>query len=374
MLSGLTITHVSNSRIGEVDFENLPFGTVFSDHMFSMTYREGRWGDPRIEPYGPISLDPGAAMLHYGQTVFDGLKAFRGADGSARVFRPERNAARLRESAARLCIPPVEEEVFIGAIRHLVALDHRWIPRHEGQALYIRPLLIGTEAHLEVRPDTTYRFLMMTAPVGAYFNQNSGGVSLKAEATYTRAASKGGTGHAKTAGNYAAGMLATANARAEGFDQVLWLDSDQHRFVEEVGAMNIFFKTAGTEGTVITPPLGGSILPGVTRDSVITLIRDSGLKVEERPIAIDEVMDGIAKGTLEEVFGVGTAAVVAPVRALEHKGRVETLKNVPGALTLKLYDEIVGIQTGRLPDRHGWNMIVPLPAKEAAAPMAVSSG
>ena len=380
MLSGLTITRASKSRIGEVDFENLPFGAVFSDHMFSMSYSEGRWGDPRIEPYGPISLDPGTAMLHYGQTVFDGLKAFRGVDGAARVFRPERNAARLRESAARLCIPPVEEEVFIGAIRQLIELDHRWLPRQEGQALYIRPLLIGTEAHLDVRPDTTYRFLMMTAPVGAYFDQNSGGVSLKAEATYTRAAAKGGMGYAKTAGNYAAGMLATANARREGFDQVLWLDSEQHRFVEEVGAMNIFFKTAGaggsggSGGSVITPPLGGSILPGVTRDSVIALIRDRGLTVEERPIAIEEVMDGIAGGFIEEVFGAGTAAVIAPVERLEYLGRNETLKNVPGPLTLALYDEIVGIQTGRLPDRHGWNMIVPLPASEAAAPMAVSSG
>lgn len=371
MLSDLKLTRTPRSRIGEIDFDNLPFGYVFSDHMFTLEYREGRWGDPAIVPYGPISLEPGAAMMHYGQTVFDGLKAFRGADGSARVFRPEKNAARLRDSALRLCIPPVPEDLVVAAIRHLIELDHQWLPPHEGQALYIRPLLIGTEAHLDVRPDTTYRLLIMTAPVGAYFNQDTGGVSLKAEGNYTRAAAKGGVGFAKTAGNYAAGMLAAENARLEGFDQVLWLDSDQHRFVEEVGAMNIFFKRAGT---VITPPLGGSILPGVTRDSVITLIRDRGLKLEERPIAIDEVMDAIADGSMEEVFGAGTAAVVSPVGKLEYQGRTETLREAPGPLTLALYDEIVGIQNGRLPDRHGWNMIVPLPAPKAAAPLAATSG
>lgn len=365
MLSELSITRVGKSRVGEVNFDDLPFGYFFSDHMFSMTYEEGRWQNPEILPYGPISLLPGAAMMHYGQTVFDGLKAFRGVDGVARVFRPETNAKRLRNSALRLCMPPVEEEVFREAIRLLIELDHEWMPHREGDALYIRPLLIGTEAHLDVRPDTTYRFLVMTAPVGSYFKKGSGGVSLKAEHQYTRAAAVGGLGYAKTAANYAAGMQATDQARKDGFDQVLWLDSNEHRFVEEVGAMNIFFKR---NGSVITPPLGGSILPGVTRDSVISLLRDRGIPVEERPIAIDEVIGGIRDGTMEEVFGAGTAAVISPVERLEFKGRSAVLKTVPGPLTLELYDEIIGIQTGRIADRHRWNMLVPLP--KPAQPVA----
>ncbi|HSG05178.1 MAG TPA: aminotransferase class IV, partial [Nitrospiria bacterium] len=234
-------------------------------------------------------------------------------------------------------------------------------------SLYVRPLMIGTESHLDVRPDSTYRFMVMTAPVGSYFGQGKGGVSLKAEDQFTRAAALGGLGYAKTAANYAAGMFATQKARAEGFDQVLWLDSNEHRFVEEVGAMNIFFKK---RDAVVSPPLGGSILPGVTRDSVISLIRDQGLTVEERKISIDEVMESVKDGSMEEVFGAGTAAVIAPVERLAFKGETVTLPQVPGPLTMALYDEILGIQNGRLEDRHGWNMVVPLPKAQPATAVA----
>jgi branched-chain amino acid aminotransferase len=364
MLEDLTITRAPRSRIGAVDFEHLRFGYEFSDHVFAMDYAEGRWQRPRIEPYGPIPLEPGAAMLHYGQTVFDGFKAYRGADGAARVFRPDANARRLQASCRRLCMPEVDLELFCAAVRELVALDHAWLPSGPGQALYVRPLLIGTEPHLDVRPDKTYRFTILTSPVGAYFDPKARGVGLKAEADYTRAAAVGGLGFAKTAANYAAGMLATEQARREGFDQVLWLDSNEHRYVEEVGAMNIFFKRGGT---VITPPLGGSILPGITRDSLIALLRDRGLPVEERRIAIDEVMDALRDGSMEEIFGAGTAAVVAPVARLQFRGETLELKSSPGPLTRELYDQLTGIQTGRLPDPHGWCMVVPLPAARAAA-------
>ncbi len=369
MLADLTLTRVARSRLGEVDFDHLRFGYVFSDHLFVMDYADGRWQRPRIEPYGPFSLEPGAAMMHYGQTVFDGFKAYRGVDGVARLFRPEANARRLQASCRRLCMPEVEPELFCAAARELVALDHAWLPPKEGQALYVRPLLIGTEVHLDVRPDTTFRFMIMTAPVGAYFDPKSKGVALKAEDQYTRAASIGGLGAAKTAANYAASMYATTQARREGFDQVLWLDSNEHRYVEEVGAMNIFFKRSGT---VITPPLSGSILPGVTRDSLITLIRERGLPVEERRIAIDEVVDAIRDGSMEEIFGAGTAAVVAPVARLQYRGETLALKTSPGALTRALYDQLTGIQTGRLPDPHGWCTQVPLPTAPAAAPAAAA--
>ncbi len=218
--------------------------------------------------------------------------------------------------------------------------------------------MIGTEVHLDVRPDTRFRFMIMTAPVGAYFNPEARGVSLKAEDHYTRAASVGGLGFAKTAANYAASMFAAEEARSEGLDQVLWLDSDEHRYVEEVGAMNIFFKR---DGVVVTPPLGGSILPGVTRDSLITLLRDKGVAVEERRISIDEVVDSIRDGSMEEMFGAGTGAVVSPVARLQYKGELLELKTAPGPLTLELYDRLTGIQTGRLPDPYGWNLVVPLP-------------
>jgi branched-chain amino acid aminotransferase len=334
-----------------------------------MDYADGRWQRPRIEPYGPIALEPGTALMHYGQTVFDGFKAYRGADGVARVFRPDANARRLQDSCRRLCMPQVEPELFCEAVRALVALDHTWLPHKDGQALYVRPLMIGTEVHLDVRPDKTYRFMIITAPVGAYFDPKSRGVSLKAEDTYTRAAAIGGLGYAKTAANYAASMFATDQARREGFDQVLWLDSNEHRYVEEVGAMNIFFKRGGI---VITPPLGGSILPGITRDSLIVLMREQGLTVEERRIPVEEVMASIRDGSMEEIFGAGTAAVVSPVARLSYRGETLELKASPGPLTRALYDQLTGIQTGRLPDPHAWCMRIPLPAAQAAKPVAAA--
>jgi branched-chain amino acid aminotransferase len=365
--SDLPVTPVAQSRLARVDFDNLGFGSIFSDHMFSMVYEDGAWQNPEIIPYQALALEPGVAMLHYGQTVFDGYKAFRGEDGKARIFRPERNAGRLHDSCERLCIPimPVAEltELMIQATRQLIELDHAWMPSQWGHSLYIRPLIIATEATLEVRAANSYRFIIMTSPVGSYFNNLQQGVSLRVEDRYTRAASIGGLGAAKTAANYAASLLPGAHSRAQGFDQVLWLDGNEHRYVEEVGAMNIFFKI---DGRVITPPLGGSILPGVVRDSTLTLLRDWGIPAEERRIAIDEVVGAFRTGKLEEVFGAGTAAVICPVASIGYQDEVHRVESAPpGELTLRLYDELTGIQYGRIEDSHGWNQCLPLPGSDA---------
>ena len=363
----LAVTPVVQSRLDQVDFDNLGFGSIFSDHMFSMVYEDGAWQNPEIIPYQALAIEPGVAMLHYGQTVFDGYKAFRGADGKARIFRPERNAKRLHDSCERLCIPimPLEQltDLMLAATRQLIELDHAWIPSQWGHSLYIRPLIIGTEATLEVRAANRYRFIIMTSPVGSYFNNLQKGVSLRVEDHFTRAASIGGLGAAKTAANYAASLLPGAQSRAQGFDQVLWLDSNEHRYIEEVGAMNIFFKIAGR---VITPPLGGSILPGVVRDSALTLMHDWNIPVEERRVEIGEVIDAFRAGELEEVFGAGTAAVICPVAKIGYKDEIfEVATPPPGDLTLRLYDELTGIQYGKIEDSHAWNQCVTLPQTAA---------
>ncbi|MCP4874960.1 MAG: branched-chain amino acid aminotransferase [Gammaproteobacteria bacterium] len=363
-LSRFPVTPVQQSRLSQVDFNHLGFGSIFCDHMFSMTYENGAWMNPQIQPYQALAIEPGVAMLHYGQTVFDGYKSFRGIDGEVRIFRPEMNARRLHASCLRLCIPIMGAdelgEIMVQATRQLIELDRDWIPSQWGQSLYIRPLIIGTESTLEVRAANSYRFIIMTSPVGSYFTNLKKGVSLRVEDRFTRAASLGGLGAAKTAANYAASLLPGSESRSEGFDQVLWLDSNEHRYVEEVGAMNIFFKIGGK---VVTPPLGGSILPGIVRDSALTLLRDWGLEVEERRIAIDEVVAAFSSGELEEVFGAGTAAVICPVASIGYKGEIYPVSSSPpGELTLRLYDELTGIQYGKLPDRHGWIVGAPVSA------------
>lgn len=367
MQSDLKITQVERSRRPEVDFDALEFGNVFSDHMFSMRFEQGQWRQPEILPYGPIAVDPANAALHYGQAVFEGLKVFRGGDGQVRVFRADVNAARLRDSCERLCIPAIEETVFQRAIDELVKLDHAWIPHKRGQALYIRPLVFSDEGHLDVRPSRRFRFIVMTSPVRAYFDARVAAVSLKVEQTHTRSA-PGGTGYAKTAGNYGASLYPGEQGRQEGFAQVLWLDGIEHRYVEEVGQMNIFFKL---KDTVVTPDLRGTILPGVTRDSVLTLLRGRGIEVEERRIAIAEIVEAIKKGDLIEAFGSGTAAIVAPVGSIAYEGELFTIQDASaGALTRALYDELTGIQLGEIPDRHGWTRAIPLETKLDSLQMA----
>ena len=355
ILSDLSVQTVSMSRIAEVDFNNLGFGTVFSDHMFSIHWRDGRWRNPCILPYGHILVDPANAALHYGQAVFEGLKAFRGTDGVIRIYRPDRNWRRLRDSCKRMCIPPLPEAVFLQAIDRLVALDSDWIPTNDGQALYIRPLLFSDEAHLEVRSSRRFRFLIMTSPVGRYFAKSIPAITLKAEDVYTRAA-PGGIGSAKTAGNYAASLYPAEEARRQGYMQVLWLDSAEHQYIEEVGAMNIFFCL---DGKVITPDLHGSILPGVTRDSVLTLLRETNHAVEERRIAISEIKTAAADGKLNEAFCAGTAVGILPISTIAYQDEEIRVDNQSAApITHWLQDQITRIQNGQCADRHGWCRIV----------------
>ena len=367
MLKHLTVTPVTRSRRDQVDYSDLGFGKYFSDHMFSLSYRDGKWGDAQILPYGDIPIAPGAASLHYGQAVFEGLKAFQGQDGAVRVFRPDMNAKRLHDSCQRLCIPAIGDEWFHGAIEKLIELDHAWIPRKRGQALYIRPLIIGTEPHLDVRPSRSFRFLVMTSPVRNYYGETGGAVSLKVEEQFTRAA-PGGTGAAKTPGNYAASLLPGDAARREGFNQVLWTDGAEHRYVEEVGQMNIFFRL---KDRVITPALRGTILPGVTRDSVLALLRDFGIPAEERLITVDEVVSALRRGEMVEAFGAGTAAVVSPVGKIAFRGATLLVNDgQPGELAQRLWNEITGIQCGEIPDRHHWNRLVKIPQAQTLAAAA----
>ena len=355
MSNAINITHCERSRLSEVDFADLGFGTHFCDHMFSLEYRDGEWREPQVLPYGPVPIEPGACSLHYGQTVFEGLKAFRGPDHKVRVFRPEMNARRLQKSCERLCIPPVPEDVFVEAIDELVRLDWDWIPSGRGEALYIRPLVFSTEGHLDVRPSRTFRFLIMTSPVCVYFGGGFRAITLRVEDRYTRAA-PGGMGHAKTGGNYAASLLPGQESLQAGFNQVLWLDGREHTYVEEAGQMNIMFVL---DGRFVTPPLRGTILPGITRDSVITLLGDHGLELEERPITIHEVLETCGSGTMQEAFGCGTAAVICPVGELCYQGQRYAINgNQPGPLSRELYDEILGIQLGEVEDRHGWTRVV----------------
>ena len=334
------------------DPASLGFGRHFTDRMLVADWSECKgWHDVRIVPYGPFILEPSAAVFHYGQEVFEGLKAYRWDDGSIAFFRPEMNLARLNRSAERLALPEVPADLFKEGIEKLVQLEHDWVPYAEGTSLYIRPALIATEAALGVKPAGECRFFTILSPVGAYYKSGFNPISILVEDRLVRAA-PGGTGEAKTGGNYAASLFAGKKAVNRGFDQVLWLDANQHRFVEEVGAMNIFFII---DGRLVTPPLSGSFLAGITRDSIIKLAPTLGVSVEEHPVAIDELMTGIKSGRVQEVFGSGTAAVVSPVGAIGYQHEVVTIGNgMVGKVTQAMYDTLTGIQYGRLPDRFGW--------------------
>ena len=330
----------------------LGFGQIFTDHMFLMDYTaQTGWHDPRIVPYADFTLSPACTVFHYGQAAFEGLKAYQGTEGDIFLFRPDKNAQRANATADRLCIPHIPVEDYVQAIQALVKLDAHWVPTEPGTTLYIRPFIIATEPHLGVSPAKNYLFAIIMSPSGNYFTDGLSSVSIWVEDEYVRAV-RGGVGFAKTGGNYAASLAAQARAQEAGFSQVLWLDGVERRYIEEVGAMNIFFKIAGK---VITPALSGSILPGITRDSVITLCHDWGIAVEERPISIDEVVSAYQSGILEEVFGTGTAAVITPVGTLGYQGaRMTIADGHTGALSERLYDTITGIQQGKLADNHRW--------------------
>ena len=335
---------------------DLGFGQIFTDHMFLADFQEEKgWYDPRVEPYGPLELDPAAAVLHYAQSIFDGLKAFRGVDGKVRLFRPQKHVERMNNSAKRLCIPPLDPTLTLQSIVSVVGIDREWVPRTIGTSLYIRPTVIANEAFLGVRPAKSYLYYVILSPVGAYYPEGMAPVKILVVDKYVRAVD-GGVGAAKTAGNYAASLYASEEAKHEGFTQVLWLDGVHRKYIDEVGTMNIMVKI-GDE--IVTPPLAGTILPGVTRDSALALMRKWGLRVSERQIAIDEVVEAYRRGALEEVWGTGTAAVISPVGELAYKGeRMVINKGQIGPLTQKLYDAIVGIQYGKSPDPDGWTVEV----------------
>jgi branched-chain amino acid aminotransferase len=331
---------------------NPGFGRLFTDHMVVVRYSEGQgWHDATVEPRGPIPLDPASAVLHYAQEVFEGLKAYRTGNGGAALFRPEANAQRFQQSAARLAMPALPDGLFIEAIRQLVTIDQAWIPDTPGGSLYLRPFMFANDVFLGVKPSSEYLFLVIASPVGAYFKSGSSAVKVWVSDTYTRAA-PGGTGAAKCGGNYAAGLLAQAEASDHGCDQVVFLDAVERRWVEELGGMNVFF--VFDDGSVSTPPLG-TILPGITRDSLLTLARSMGMTVREEPYSMDQWRADAASGRLRECFACGTAAVVTPIGTIRSRDGEFTIGNGNGGeVTASLLTALVDVQRGRAPDANGW--------------------
>ena len=348
------VAHPAPTPVAQRDavLANPGFGTNFSDHMVTIDWTEGRgWHDAVIGPRVPLSLDPAAAVLHYAQEIFEGLKAYRQVDGGMALFRPEANAARFNASARRLAMPELPEDTFVAAVEELVRADRDWFPTAEGGSLYLRPFMIATEAFLGVRPAKQYKFLVIASPAGNYFKSGSPAVSIWVS-DYTRAA-PGGTGAAKCGGNYAASLVPTAEAFAQGHDQVLFLDAAEHRWVEELGGMNLYF--VFDDGSLVTPELTGTILPGITRDSLLALARDEGLTVREDRYSLDQWRADAASGRLVEVFACGTAAVVTPVgKVAGRDGEFAIGSGGPGQLTQKLRARLVAIQRGEAPDPHGW--------------------
>ena len=338
------------------DQNHLGFGQYFTDHMFLLDYDEGMgWHDARVVPYAPLMMDPAAMVLHYAQETFEGLKAYRNPKGEVLLFRPEMNARRLMSSNRRLCMPELPEDMFIEAVEALIKVEEAWIPTAPDTSLYIRPFMFATQASVGVHASLKYTFLIILSPVGAYYPEGVNPIKIWVEDEYVRAV-KGGTGFTKCGGNYASGIAAQEKAAAKGYTQVLWLDGVHRKYVEEVGTMNIMFYI-GDE--IVTAPIDGSILPGVTRDSMITLLKDWGYKVSERDLSIDELMEAGRNGTLKEVFGTGTAAVISPVGELNYKGEIITINDFKtGPLTQRLYDTLTGIQWGKLEDSYQWTRIV----------------
>ncbi|WP_456431496.1 branched-chain amino acid aminotransferase [Thermosulfuriphilus sp.] len=343
-------------RKAKPDPQGLGFGRYFTDHMFIMDYdRDRGWYNPRICPYRPLILDPAAIVLHYAQTIFEGLKAYRGKDGRVRLFRPEANMARMNRSARRMVMPEIDEEFALKALIELVRLEKEWVPQAKGASLYIRPTMIGTEATLGVKPSCSYYYYVILSPVGSYYAEGFNPVKIYVTDRYVRAV-PGGVGDVKTGGNYAASLMASEEAKAKGFTQVLWLDALERRFIEEVGTMNIFFYF---EDELVTPELTGSILPGITRDSVLHLAKDWGIPVRERRISIEEVIEGIRSGRLKECFGTGTAAVISPVGLLHYQGEEYIINGgETGELARRLFDELTAYQYGEKEDPYGWVRII----------------
>jgi branched-chain amino acid aminotransferase len=344
----IPVTRVKRSRLAEMDFENLPFGKYFTDHMLEADYADGEWKKVSIRPYQPISFEPSLMALHYGQSIFEGIKAYRLPNGEAVIFRPYDNLRRFNISAERMEMPAITEDIFIEGMRQLIAVDKDWIPARDEFSLYIRPFMFATDAALGVKASETYKFMILLSPTGPYY---ANPMKIYVEEKYTRAA-PGGVGFAKNAGNYGGSLKAAADARAQGYDQVLWTDAFEHKWLQEVGTMNVFFVFGQT---AVTPTLDeGCILEGVTRDSVIQVLREQGLNVEERKINIDEVVEGHRSGQLTEIFGTGTAATISPIKELRYKDYTMHF-DVSGYKTApSVKKTLTEIREGRRPDEHNW--------------------
>lgn len=346
MSININITKVKASKVDALDFNNIPLGTTFTDHMFICDYENGAWVNPRIVPMGLIPTHPAAMALHYGQAIFEGMKAYKDVEGSPMLFRPEQNAKRLNKSADRMGMPIVPEDLFLQGLTELVGLEHNWIPPQQGSALYLRPFMYADEPFIGMRAATHYKFIIMASPAGPFFSKR---IKLWAEQQYIRAAT-GGTGEAKAAGNYAAAIRPTELAKAKGYDQVLWLDAAEHKYIQEVGTMNIFFKI---NEEFITPELDGSVLHGITRASVIEMLRAMNFKVTERKITIDEIKEAEENGTLEEAFGTGTAVGIAYIQEIGFEGNTIHVSD-ESPVGLEVNDTLNAIKTGALEDRFGW--------------------
>ncbi|MDO8070628.1 branched-chain amino acid aminotransferase [Janthinobacterium sp. SUN176] len=334
---------------------NPAFGRIFTDHMVVIPYRDGKWQQGELKAYGPLMLDPSASSLHYGQAIFEGYKAFAQPDGSIKTFRPEQNAERFNRSAARLAMPAIPVELFLEAGDALIAQDRNWVPKNTGESLYMRPLMIATDPYLGVRPSEEYLFVLFASPAGAYFPKGVKPVTVWISEDFVRAA-PGGTGEAKCAGNYAASLMAQSQAQEKGCDQVVWLDAVHREFIEEMGGMNLFFVYQdGEKVTVVTPELTGTLLPGITRRSLLEMAKDLGYAMEERKLSVQQWRDDIASGRMTEVFACGTAAVITPVGVAKANGFEMTINNNEnGAVTLALREALLGLQHGTAPDTHGW--------------------
>lgn len=344
----ISIQKVSESKINQVDFDNIPFGRIYSDHMFIADYKDGEWSDFRIEPYADLSMAPASSVIHYGQSVFEGLKAYKNKDGKTTVFRPDQNAKRLNKSAERMCIPEVPEELFMSGLTELLKLDEAWIPSKAGTALYIRPFVFAMDDYIGIKASDTYRFMIITCPVGGYYSEP---VKVKIETEYTRAA-EGGTGYAKAAGNYAGSLYPARMAQHKGYHQLIWTDAKEHKYIEESGTMNVMFVIGDT---LITPETGSTILNGITRNSVLTIARDWGMKVEERRVSVDEVVKAAQDGNLKEAFGAGTAATIAHIKLIHHNGTDYELPAVENReFSNKVLKELDDIKAGHSEDKHNW--------------------
>jgi branched-chain amino acid aminotransferase len=342
------ITKTKNSKLASLDLNNIPFGKYFTDHMLEVNYENGGWGEVEIKPYQPITIDPACAALHYGQAIFEGIKAYKTQDGEVLIFRPEDNFKRFNISAERMEMPKVPEEIFVEGMKQLVKLDEDWIPSEPDHSLYIRPFMFSTNEVIGVKPSQKYKFIIILSPTGPYY---SAPMRIYAEEKYVRAI-PGGVGYTKNAGNYGASMYATAEAKRKGYDQVLWMDAFEHKYVEECGTMNVFFII---DGKAITPDLSaGTILAGVTRDSVIQILKDMGMKVEEKRLSIDEIEDAYKKGILTEIFGTGTAATISLIKELRYKDFVMTFETEKWKTSPEIKRRMDAIKEGRAEDKYGW--------------------